>query len=64
LKSFSAPEDEHYLTNLSQKLPKFAVNDDNAFLDINTKRAVLKVSSSVVALLSYTTGIIQLSKSS
>ncbi|WJX10231.1 hypothetical protein P8452_00978 [Trifolium repens] len=56
-----ALEDEHDLTNLSRKARKFEVEDDNAFLDINTKRAVLKVSSSVVALLSYTTGIIQLS---
>ncbi|PNX77182.1 hypothetical protein L195_g033145, partial [Trifolium pratense] len=65
MKSFPAPEDLHYITNLSRKLPKFeAKEDDNAFLDIHTKKAVLKVSSSVVALLSYTTGEQELFQSS
>ncbi|GAU32968.1 hypothetical protein TSUD_358350 [Trifolium subterraneum] len=51
---YFTPEDLHYLDNLSRKLPKFQVKEDNTFLDIHTKKAVLKVSSSVVALLSYT----------
>ncbi|XP_073220343.1 uncharacterized protein [Cicer arietinum] len=48
------PELMHYITHLSSKRPKFEVKDDNAFLDTNTKKAVLKISSFVVALISYT----------
>ncbi|MCI26674.1 protease Do-like 14-like, partial [Trifolium medium] len=44
----------HFITNLSGKLPKFHKKGDNGHLDIHTKKAVLKVSSSIVALLSYT----------
>ncbi|KEH28095.1 PDZ domain protein [Medicago truncatula] len=45
----------HRIKNLSKR-PKFNSKDDNVFLDLQTKKAALKVSSSVVALLSYTTG--------
>lgn len=51
------PELMHRIKNLSKR-PKFNSKDDNVFLDIQTKKAALKVSSSVVALLSYTTGIV------
>ncbi|KAL6584612.1 hypothetical protein OROMI_003901 [Orobanche minor] len=56
LDDFFTPDDLHYLKNLYRKRPKFEREGDNAFLDIETKKAVLKASSSVVALLSYTTG--------
>lgn len=52
--SLTAPDVMYYITQLSRKRPKFEVEDDNAFLDIPTKKAVLKAASSVVALLSYT----------
>ncbi|CAJ2663403.1 unnamed protein product [Trifolium pratense] len=54
----------HYRKISSGKLPKFEDHDDNVFLDIHTKRAVLEVSSSIVALLSYTTGEQELFQSS
>jgi len=47
-----------HIKNLSRKQPKFNSKDDNVFLDIQTKKAALKASSSVVALLSYTAGIV------
>ena len=54
----AAPDVMHYLKNFSRKLPKFTADVHNAYLDINTKKAALKASSSVVALLSYTAGIV------
>ncbi|RHN56149.1 putative peptidase Do [Medicago truncatula] len=53
---YYTPDVMHYIRNLSQKLPKFKADVHNAYLDVNTKKAALKASSSVVALLSYTTG--------
>jgi len=54
----AAPDVMHYVKNFSRKLPKFKADVHNAYLDINTKKAALKASSSVVALLSYTAGIV------
>ncbi|KAK2429484.1 hypothetical protein QL285_027917 [Trifolium repens] len=51
---YYTPDLMHFITKLSRKFPKFHKKGDNAHLDIHTKKAVLKVSSSVVALLSYT----------
>ncbi|KAL6493207.1 hypothetical protein OROGR_032966 [Orobanche gracilis] len=48
------PDVLYYMKHLCLKRPKFAVREENVFLDIHTKKAALMTSSSVVALLSYT----------
>ncbi|XP_045805579.1 putative protease Do-like 14 [Trifolium pratense] len=52
--AYYTPDLMHLITNSSRKRPKFHNKGDNDHLDVHTKKAVLKVSSSIVALLSYT----------
>ncbi|KAI5446074.1 hypothetical protein KIW84_014059 [Lathyrus oleraceus] len=47
------PRDNLYRGYCYNKRPKFKINLENVALDIYTKKAALKASSSVVALLSY-----------
>lgn len=51
-----SPEDEHYCKHLATDLPKFKSHRENWYIDGEAKRALMKVSKSVVALGSYIDG--------
>ncbi|KAF5751205.1 hypothetical protein HS088_TW02G00215 [Tripterygium wilfordii] len=52
-RTYYSPDEYYYMSNFSRKRPKFRSNPENLYLDIETKRVALKVSPSVVSLVSY-----------
>lgn len=50
---YAAPPDRHYCMHLAGKLPKFRQHRENWYPDDEAKIALMKVSHSVVALVSY-----------
>lgn len=51
---YAAPDVEHYCLHLAKTHPKFKIHRENWYLDDEAKRAIAKVSNSVVALVSCT----------
>lgn len=54
--AYLSPPDRHYCMHLAGKLPKFRQHRENWYPDDEAKIALMKVSHSVVALVSYIDG--------